>query len=72
MSGLVLDNKGDGGAARAHDDDVVDAEADVLGVVESRDAHVTRLPRQEAAEGLCTRGLINTYAQGTLINTCVG
>jgi len=33
-------------------DDVVDAESDVLGVVECGDAHVARLPRQETAEHL--------------------
>ncbi len=49
---LVLDDEGDGDAADAHDEHVVDAHPDVLGVVESRDADPPRLPGQEAAEDL--------------------
>ena len=52
MGRLVPDEEGDGRAARAHDDDVVDAHADVLGVVQGRYADLACLPRQETAERL--------------------
>lgn len=50
--GLVPGQEGHGGADDAHDAHVVDAHADVLAVVEGRDAHVPGLPGQEAAEQL--------------------
>ena len=52
MGGLVPDEEGDGRAARAHDDDVVDAHAHVLGVVQGGYAHVAGLPRQKTAKRL--------------------
>ena len=52
MGGLVPDEEGDGRTARAHDDDVVDADAHVLGVVQGGYAHVAGLPRQKTAKRL--------------------
>lgn len=49
---LIAQYVGEAGADNAHDDDVVDAHADVLGVIQRRYAHLTRLPRQEDADRL--------------------
>lgn len=49
---LIAQNVGQSGANNAHDDDVVDAHADVLGVIQSRYAHLTRFPREEDADRL--------------------
>lgn len=50
--GLVAGQEGNGGTDDAHDAHVVDTHADVLAVVERRDADVAGLPGQEAAKEL--------------------
>lgn len=42
---LVAEHEGDGGSHDAHEYHVVDTHTHVLGVVQSRDANVSRLPR---------------------------
>ena len=68
--GSVADEQRDGHAGGARDDDVVDAQADVLGVVERRDAHVARLPRQETAEHLPTTDSTVQYRAEMTICRC--
>lgn len=48
--GLVTCQEGDGGPDDAHDPHVVHTHADVLAVVEGRDAHVAGFPCQETTE----------------------
>lgn len=52
---LLSQHEGERGPDHAHDDHVVHAHADVLGVVEGGNAHVPSLPRQKAAERLWKR-----------------
>ncbi|GIY92714.1 hypothetical protein CEXT_91951 [Caerostris extrusa] len=49
---LLPQHEGQGRADHAHDHHVVDAHADVLGVVQGRDADVPCLPGQKTTEGL--------------------
>lgn len=52
---LVVDEKGHGGTANACDYHIIDAHADVLGVVQCRNGHLTRLPSEETTEHLHTK-----------------
>jgi len=49
---LVAQHKRDGRPHHAHDHHVVHRHSDVFAVVERRNAHVTRFPRQKRAEYL--------------------
>ena len=51
----ITNEQRDWDAGSARDDDVVDAQADILGVVERSDTHITRLPRQETPKHLPRR-----------------
>lgn len=49
---LVTEHEADGSAHDTHQYHVVDAHADVLGVVQRGDAHVPSLPRQKRSKNL--------------------
>ena len=48
----IFNDEGYRYSSHTHDDDVVDAHANVFGVVESRDAHMTSLPGQKTTKYL--------------------
>ena len=60
---FVLDEEGDRDSGHAHDDDVVHTHPDILRIVQGRDRHVTRLPRQKTAKYLNTVSInkLNLY-----------
>lgn len=63
---LVGKHEGDGGAHDTHEDNVVDAHADILGVVERGDADMPRLPCQERAEYLWHDNVSNMLQVATM------
>ena len=50
--GSITYEQRDRHSSSARDDDVVNTQTDVFGVVERRDTHITRLPRQKTTEHL--------------------